>query len=434
MITPTVLVIIALVAVLALIVLHVPVGAAMTVVGITGFAMMTNWTAALSLLSAEPGSLLRNIDIAVIPLFLLMGSLANVGGLADDIYTFAARLVGHIRGGLAMATILGCGLFGSIAGSSVATTASFGTIAVPQMRSRGYQVSLAAGSVGVGGTLGAMVPPSVILVVYGLISEQFILDLFAAAILPALLAVLGYLIVIAIVTRLNPEIGPAAPKASRAALLTAARSARAAAGVFVFVSGGIYSGIFTVTEAASIGTLATGIIAFVRGKLNRDTLKTIMRDTASSTAMIYFAIFGASILSYFIGLTRVADDLVLMLETSSLPPFAVILVLCVMYLVLGAIFDEMAAMLVTLPFVLPVVVSLGYDPVWWGIVNLILINLGMITPPIGLNVFVLKGLSPDISLAQIYRGVMPFIAMDLLRLGLVLTVPGLALWLPRLLG
>lgn len=434
MIAPTLLVVLALSAVLVLLVLHVPVGVAMTVVGVAGFAAMTNWTAALSLLSAEPASLLRNIDIAVIPLFLLMGSFANAGGLADDIYTFADRAVGHIRGGLAIATVLGCGLFGSVAGSSVATTASFGRIALPQMRARGYKTELAAGSVGVGGTLGAMVPPSVVLVVYGLISEQFILDLFVAAIIPALLAILGYVAVILLITRIDPACGPAGRRASRAELLQAARGARSALLVFLVVSGGIYSGIATVTEAASIGVLATGAVAMLRGRLGRDTLLRVTRDTAASTAMIYLAIFGASILSYFIGLTRVADDLVLMLEGAALPPFAVILILCVMYLVLGAMFDEMAAMLVTLPFVLPVVVSLGYDPVWWGIINLVLINLGMITPPIGLNVFVLNGLARDIGLVQIYRGVMPFIASDLVRLGLLLALPGLSLWLPRILG
>lgn len=426
---PAALVGIALGAVFLLIFLHVPIGIAMTLVGVCGFAALSSWTAALTLLSTEPASLLSNIDIAVIPLFLLMGSLANTSGIADDIYEFATALVGHIRGGLALATIVGCGLFGSIAGSSVATTAAFGRIALPQMRSRQYKPGLAAGSVAGGGTLGAMVPPSVILVIYGLIAEQFILDLFIAAIIPAMLAIAGYVIAIAIATRLDPEAAPPSQRVSRQALLAASRRVSAAFLLFVSVSGGIYSGVFTVTEAASVGALLTGVIALFRRRLSRAALLGAMRETAANTAMIYIAIFGASILSYFVGLTKVSEDLVNMLQRVDLPPLAVIGLLVVMYLALGAVFDETAAMLVTLPFVLPVVTSIGYDPIWWGIINLVVINLGMIIPPIGLNVFVLHALASDIPLGTIYRGVLPFIIADLVRLALLIVAPGISLWL-----
>jgi tripartite ATP-independent transporter DctM subunit len=426
---PILTVLLALGAVCLLVFLHVPIGVAMTLVGVIGFGLMTNFDAAMSLLAAEPASLLRNVDIGVVPLFLLMGGFARAGGLADDIYGFAEALIGHVRGGLAVATIFGCGLFGSIAGSSIATTATFGPLAMPQMTARRYKPSFAAGTMAVGGTLGTMVPPSVILVLYGLIAEQFILDLFIAAVIPAILAIAGYVIVIAIVSRLDPEAGPAADRASRHDLFKAAGRCRSTFLLFLCVSGGIYGGVFTVTEAASVGVLLTVAIAALRRRLDRKTLLATLAGSAANTAMIYVAIFGASILSYFIGLTRVSDELVQMLQGMNVPPLAVIGVLVLIYLFLGAIFDETAAMLVTLPFVLPVVTGLGFDPIWWGVVNLVVINLGMITPPIGMNVFVLNRITTGLSLPEIYRGVMPFIGVDLMRLTLLILVPQLSLWL-----
>lgn len=426
---PIAVVLLALGAVCLLVFLHVPIGIAMTVVGIVGFASMTSFDAAMTLMAAEPASLLNNIDIAVIPLFLLMGSFAKTSGLADDIYKLAHALVGHMRGGLAVATIFGCGLFGSIAGSSIATTATFGPLALPQMMARNYKGSFAAGTVAAGGTLGAMVPPSVILVLYGLIAEQFILDLFVAAIIPAILAIVGYVLVIAIVTRLDPEAGPASARATRGEVAAALRASRPALLLFLCVSGGIYGGIFTVTEAASVGVLLTVAIALVRRRLTFPSLLQALRSSAANTAMIYIAIFGASILTYFIGLTRVSEALVATLEAWQVAPLVVIGVLVLIYLFLGAIFDETAAMLVTLPFVLPVVIGLGYSPIWWGIVNLVVINLGMITPPIGLMVFVLNRISGQVSLTAIYRGVTPYICVDLLRLALLVLVPDLSLWL-----
>lgn len=426
---PITTVALALGAVCLLVFLHVPIGIAMTVVGVVGFGAMTNFDAALSLLATEPASLLNNVDIAVIPLFLLMGSFARAGGLADDIYGFAHALIGHVRGGLAMATIFGCGLFGSIAGSSIATTATFGPLALPQMMARRYKGSFAAGTVAAGGTLGTMVPPSVILVLYGLIAEQFILDLFVAAIVPAALAVVGYIVVIMIVTRADAAAGPSAPRSTLRELAAAGRACRPSLLLFLCVSGGIYGGVFTVTEAASVGVLLTVMIAGSRKRLTWKTIGSALRNGAANTAMIYIAIFGASILTYFIGLTRVSDDLVQLLNGLNVPPLAVIGVLVLLYLFLGAIFDETAAMLVTLPFVLPVVVGLGFSPVWWGIVNLVVINLGMITPPIGLVVFVLYRLSDGLTLPAIYRGVTPFICIDLVRLLVLILFPQLTLWL-----
>lgn len=427
--SPVLLVVLALAAVFVLILLHVPIGIAMVVVGVVSFASMSSWTAAFGLMSAEPASMMMSLDIGVIPLFLLMGAFATAGGLSDDIYRLAHALLGHRRGGLGVATVLGCGLFGSIAGSSVATTATFGRLALPQMRSRGYEGGFASGTIACGGTLGAMVPPSVILVIYGIIAEQFILDLFVAAVIPALLAIVGYVFTIWAFTKLRPDVAPTGPRADWTEVRAALWQCRAALVLFVCVSGGIYGGVFQVTEAASLGALLSVAFAGLRGRLTRRVLVEALRSTAAATGMIYVAIFGASIMSYFIGLTRVSDELVALLQGMNIPPLAVISLLVVMYLVLGAVFDETAAMLITLPFVLPIVTGFGYDPLWWGIINLVVINLGMVIPPIGMNVFLLHGLSPDIPLRSIYRGVMPFIGIDLIRLALLILFPGLSLWL-----
>tara|TARA_R110000764_G_scaffold110653_1_gene197267 strand:- start:52864 stop:54162 length:1299 start_codon:yes stop_codon:yes gene_type:complete len=426
---PVILVMLSLVAIFALIMLHVPVGIAMTVVGVVSFGLLANFKAAFSLLASEPASIFGTVDIAVIPLFLLMGSFANAGGLADDIYRLASALVGRWRGGVAMATVIGCGLFGSIAGSSVATTATFGKLALPQMRDRGYEPGLAAGTVAAGGTLGAMVPPSIILVVYGVIAEQFILDLFVAVIIPAILAVLGYLAAIWIYGWRNPDAMPTPMAVPRSELREAARNCIPALILFGTVSGGIYGGVFTVTEAASVGALLTFVISLLRSKVTMEVFLGALRESAANTAMIYISIIGASIMTYFVGLTQVSDDLARQLAQMDFPPLAVIGLLVLLYLILGAIFDEMAAMLITLPFVLPVVTGLGYDPVWWGVIMLVLINLGMMTPPIGMNVFLLNRLAPDIGLVNIYRGVMPFILADLFRLALLILVPALSLFL-----
>lgn len=426
---PVTLVLLALLAIFILLFLHVPIGIAMTAVGVISFGVYTNFRAAFSLMASEPASILGTVDISVIPLFLLLGSFANAGGLADDIYRLASALVGRVRGGVAMATVLGCGLFGSIAGSSVATTATFGTLALPQMKERGYDPGFAAGTVAAGGTLGAMVPPSIILVVYGIIAEQFILKLFVAVIIPAALAVIGYLGAIWIMGIVRPKSMPDPQAVSSGELRAAARNCLPALILFAIVSGGIYGGIFTVTEAASLGAVTTFLIAVMRSRVTMAGFLAALREAAANTAMIYISIIGASIMTYFVGLTRVSNDLAAVLVSLDIPPLMVIALLVVLYLVLGAIFDEMAAMLITLPFVLPVVTGLGYDPVWWGVVMLVLINLGMMTPPIGMNVFLLNKLAPDVGLLNIYRGVTPFIIADLLRLTLLVLFPSISLYL-----
>jgi C4-dicarboxylate transporter DctM subunit len=419
-------------AIFALILLHVPVGIAMAVVGIVGFGLMVGWAPALSLLATEPVATLTNMELAVIPLFLLMGNIAARSGLAGDTYALFYAFIGHRRGGLSLATFAGCAGFGAVCGSAVATTVTFGRVALPEMLSRGYSRELAAGTIAAGGTLGIVVPPSSILIIYAILTEQFILDLFAAAILPSILALCLYLGTVYLLTRRNPDAGPAGPVQDWSARLAALKRAWAVLLLGVAVLGGVYSGIFTVTEAAAVGVAITAVLAVLRRLTWADYLQ-VFEATAVTTVMVYMMIFGAAVFGYFLTLTNAPTLAIGLVESAGLPPLGVVVCFLFAYLILGAVFDELAAMVLTLPFVAPVIAGLGYDLVWWGIVNIMVVTIGMISPPIGMNVFVLNGLRPDLRLRLIYRGVLPFMAVDILRLAILVALPGLSLWLPAML-
>ena len=420
--------------VFALIALHVPIGVAMAVAGAIGVAWMIGTEPALALFSIETASALRNQGLAVIPLFLLMGELAGRGGLADDVFDLARAIVGRRRGGLAMATIAGAAGFGAVCGSSLATTATMSRMAYKPMRRAGYAAELAAGSVAAGGTLGILIPPSVLLILYGLLTEEYVVALFAAAFVPGLIAIALYLLAIVVGVSRRPEQAPSEPD------LTAAERRRLALGswrAWVLAGGvsvGLYSGVFTVLEAASVGvTLALGL-SLGRGLLSRRDFVDALLTTAGTTSMIYVILIGASIFGYFLSLTGAAEQIVAAIGDSGWPPFAIIICLMLLYIVLGSVFDTVAAMVITLPFVLPLVLDLGYSPIWWGVMMVMLMEIGMITPPIGLNVFVLHGSVPELRLGQIYRGVAPFLIADIARVVLIAALPALALTLPRWLG
>jgi C4-dicarboxylate transporter, DctM subunit len=417
---------------LVLIVLHVPIGVALGIGGIVGFALLAGWPAALSLAGTEPVSTIQNLDLAVIPLFLLMGELAARGGLATDLYTAAHAVLGHRRGGLALATIGGCAAFGSVCGSGIATAATFGRIALPEMERHGYEPGFAAGTVAAGGTLGIMIPPSVIMVIYAALTEQFISELFVAAIIPGIMAVAGYALAAIIAVSLKPSIAPQAEPMPWSERLRAVTRAWGVVFLAVLVIGGIYGGLFTPNEAAAVGVVVALAFAVGRRKLNLTNLAETLMNAAGSTAMVYVLIIGASIFSYFLTATKVPQFLVLSITSLGWPPLAIIAAILVLYIILGAVFDEVAAMVLTIPFVLPIIKTLGYDLVWWGIINVVIIEIGMICPPIGINVFVIHGMRPGGSLVAIYRGIMPFLLADFVRLGLLTTFPALTLWTLRL--
>lgn len=417
-----------------LIVLRVPIGIAMAVAGVVGFAMLSDWRPALSLLGTEPATVFSSLELAVIPLFLLMGSFASASGLSADIYRLAFALFGHRPGGLAVATIAGCAAFGSVCGSSVATAATMGRVALPEMLKRGYSPAIATGSIAAGGTLGILIPPSNIMVIYAYLTEQFVITLFIAALIPSVIAVALDVLAIEIYVRLNPAAAPAGLRASWTERVRVVGQCWGVILLMLLVFGGIFGGVFTVQEAAALGAGLTFLFMVLRGRCTLSMLKEVAIETASSTAMIYLILLGASVFSYFISATKMPSTLVDSINGLGLPPLAIIFTLILIFILLGAIFDEVAAMLVTMPFVFPLVTGLGYDPIWWGIVNVMIIEVGLIAPPIGLNVFVIYGMAKDIPMATIFRGVTPILIADAVRIALIILFPSLVLWLPSVLG
>ncbi len=417
-----------------LILLHIPIGISMALAGFVGFGILSGFGPAVTLFATEPVGVISNLELAVIPLFLMMGSFAGVSGLSADIYHLAYALVGHRRGGLALATIGGCAGFGAVCGSSIATAATMGRVALPEMIQRNYAPTLASGCVAAGGTLGMLIPPSVIMVIYAFLAEKFVITLFVAAIIPGLIAVAFHFIAIGIVVRINPEAGPAGERMSWSERLQVARKSWGVMVLMFAVIGGIYGGVFTVAEAAALGAGLAFLFTVGRGKLTAENFWLVLRETASNTAMIYLIIAGASIFTYFISTTRMPDALVSAITTLDPPPLLVIAILMIAFLILGSIFDTIAAMVITMPFVYPLVVGLGFDPIWWGIVLVMVIEIGMITPPIGLNVFVLYGVARTIPLKTIFAGIVPFLIADLTRLTIIILFPALALWLPVAMG
>ncbi|MFD1881881.1 TRAP transporter large permease [Paracoccus pacificus] len=420
--------ILGLIALLAIIMLGVPIAAAMAAVGVIGTLMMSPGASVFSLFGTATVQALSSQDLIVIPLFILMGGFAIVAGLSSEIYRLAHAWIGHLKGGLALTTIAACAAFGAICGSSVATTATMVQVALPEMRRRGYSDALIAGSIAGGGTLGSLIPPSVIMVVYAILTQQNVLDLFRAAIIPGLVAVLLYFIAVRIFLLRNPGDGIPMPRAPWSERFAALGYARLTLAVAVVMLGGIYSGIFTVNEGAAVGVALVFATCLIRQRLTRANFADTLRRAAANIAMIYLILIGAEIYKSFLTLTGLPAATVAWVGGLDLPPIAIVAVVIVLYLALGCVFDAMAAMILTMPFVFPLVVGqLGYDPVWWGIMNVMIIEIGMITPPVGINLFVLAGMRPDLKLREIYRGITPFILVDLLRIVIFLLFPGLML-------
>jgi len=415
-----------------LVLLVFPLGAAMALVGLFGSAMLTGTAPALSVLATEPAGFLTNEQVATLPLFLMMGSFAVAAGLSSDIYNLAHKLVGHFRGGLALATIGGCGGFGALTGSSMATAATIGRVALPEMNARGYSLQLATGCVAAGGTLGALVPPSVPLIFYALLTNQSIGILFVASFLPAVLAIVLYMATVMLYARLAPGSVPAESGHVRfREVLTALRDSWEVLALFGMVIGGLYGGVFTATECAAFGAGGAFLVALYRGKLRGGNFVRVMGETTATTAMLYILIFGAVNFSFFIGLTGAPELLTNFFSHLNLPAVASIFILLIVYIILGAVMDSFPVMLITVPIITPFIQNLGYDLVWWGIVMVCVMETGMITPPFGLNVFIMKSIGgSELSLVTVFKGVMPFVAADLVKLALLVLFPAIALWLP----
>lgn len=427
---PLTLAILAVAGLFVLIALHVPVGAALGLAGFVAYGIHSGFGPALTLFGTETASALSKADLAIIPLFLLMGSFVSAAGLSSDLYRLAYAFIGHRPGGLAAATIVGCAGFGAVCGSSIATAATMTRVSLPEMLSRGYRPSLATGCVAAGGTLGILIPPSIPMVIYAVLTEQFVITLFIAAIIPGLVAVALHLIAIEVITRIDPAIGPAGRRMNWTQRLAVVRESWGAATLMLVVTLGIYGGVFTVTEAAAGGAaVAFGFAAF-RRRLTRKTLYTAFIETATTTGMIYLILIGVSIFSYFITVSGMPEAVVSGIKSVAAPPLVIVTLILLMYLVLGCFFESVSAMVITLPFVFPIVVGFGYDPVWWGVINVMVIEIGMITPPFGLNVFVVQGMSRNVPMRTVFAGIGPFLTADVARLAVLTLFPALALWLP----
>ena len=422
-----------IVALFALIALHVPLAFAMIAVGIVAFALQTSWGPALTCLASEPSQVLGSIDLAAVPMFLMMGAFVNVSGFSKDLYTAAAALLGHRKGGLSYATIGGSAAFGAICGSSPATVATFTQVALPEMLKRNYSPSFSGATIAAGGALKALIPPSLSMILYCVVARTYIFDVFIAAVIPALITIAANVIAIAVVVHWNSAMAPTSEPASRQEKLVAVWRAAPAVLLIAIVFVGLYSGIFTVNEASSVAAVVSFVFAFMRRTITLDKLVVGFKDTALIAGMIYFVLIGSSVFTYFISLAKIPEQLIAFLGTVDLPPMGVIVLMLGAYLVLGSIFDELAAMIVTLPFALPIIVHFGYDPIWWGIINVIIVELGLVIPPIGLVILIIHAMRPDIPLHKLYKSIVPFVIADLVVLALLTMFPSLALWLPALL-
>ncbi|MEZ5740842.1 MAG: TRAP transporter large permease [Burkholderiaceae bacterium] len=413
--------------------LRIPIALSMAVVGLVGMGLVRSWPAAMSSTGTEI------IDIAaytlsVVPLFVLMGNFVTRAGMSRDLYQAAYTIIGHRRGGLAMSTIVACAGFGAICGSSIATTATMARVAMPQMQRFNYSTAFAAGSICAGGTLGILIPPSVILVIYGIMTEQSIGALFAAGIIPGILASLFYLGASMFITARRPEYGPPGERATSAERLQALRSIWGVLLLFAIVMGGMYGGIFTPTEAAGVGATGGFLFALARGSLSFDVLREVLVESARTTAMLFTIVIGAALFANFLNFTSLPTELRDFVLQFELNPIVVVIAICLVYVVLGMAMESLSMMLLTVPIFFPLITGLGFDPIWFGIIIVCVIEISLITPPVGMNIFVLSSVLPHVKTEVIWRGVLPFVAADVLRMAVLIAFPALSLYLPRLLN
>ena len=424
---------IGLLAMLILAFARVPLAIAMGLVGFAGLWWMRGMNPALASVTSTVYEAGFEYTLSVVPLFILMGNFVTRAGMSRELYRAAFTLVGHFRGGLAMATVMACAGFGSVCGSSIATAATMTKVAYPSMKDHGYSGQLAAGAIAAGGTLGILIPPSTILVIYGLVTETSIGKLFAAGMVPGLLAVVMMCLTISFLTWRDPSSGPAAERSSWAERMDAMKDVWAVAVLFVIVMGGIYGGVFTTTEGAGIGAFGAFIIALLRKSLNWSVTLDILVESARTTGMLFMILVGALVFANFVNFTTLPTDLKNLVSTHNISPVAVMIAICAIYVVLGAAMEELSMVLLTLPVFFPLVVSLGFDPVWFGIIIVLVVMIGLISPPVGMNMFVVRNMLPELSTATIFKGVLPFVYTLVAVLALMVAFPQIALFLPQML-
>jgi C4-dicarboxylate transporter, DctM subunit len=418
-------------ALLVLILARLPIAAAMAIVGVGGTAWIAGWPAALATLKHGPIERASSYTLVVVPLFLLMGYIASRAGLSQKLFHAANVWLGHRRGGLAMATVGACAGFAAICGSSVATGATMCSVALPEMRRYRYADSLSTGSIAAGGTLGILIPPSVIFVLYGIMTEQSIGKLLLAGIIPGLALTLLFMLVISLVTAVNPALGAPGPTSTWRQRLLAIKDVWEVLVLFIIVIGSLYTGLATPVESAAFGAVGALLVGLFRRTLTWQGLLAALDETVRTTAMVFFIVIGADLFGYFMALSQMPMRLATWLSGLHVAPVVVLWSIIATYIVLGALMDELAMILLTVPIFFPVVTAVGYDPIWFGVIIVVVVQIGLIAPPVGLNVFVIGGMARDVPLATIYRGILPFLAAQIVLLVLLSLWPGMALLLPN---
>ncbi|HEU5296165.1 MAG TPA: TRAP transporter large permease [Burkholderiaceae bacterium] len=425
---------------LVLMAVRAPIAVSMFAAGAIGYVLQAGWLPFANFLNTQAFARFASYDLSVIPLFILMGQFATRGGISRALFEFAAAVMGRFRGGLAMAALLACAAFGAISGSSVATAATITSVALPEMRRHGYSGRLATATLAAGGTLGIQLPPSIVLVIYAILTEQNISKLFAAAIVPGLIAMVGYMIAVAVYVRLAPGHAPAVEDEPPPLTWHAVLGVSPIVGIFVLVFGGIYGGFFTPTEGAAVGATTTFLTALGKGEMTRAKFAECFYGTAASAAMIFFIFIGADLMNSALALTQVPAQLAAVVGGWGLAPLIVVVAILLFYVLLGAVMDELSMLLLTIPILFPIVIGLDFGmpkesvAIWFGIMVLMTVGFGLIAPPVGLNVYVVNGIAKNVPMGETYRGVFVFLASDVIRTTLFLFFPIVPLWLVRYVG
>lgn len=419
---------IGLASLLVLMMLRVPVALSMLIVGVVGFSQIINMGAALSMVKSVPVEVLSNYSFSAVPMFIFMGVLAAHSGMAGKLFNSTRVICGGWKGGLAISAIGSCGIFSAISGSSLATASTMTRVALPEMERYGYNRGLATGALAAGGTLGIMIPPSIALLIYAILTEQSVGDMFMAGLIPGLMGLVFYSLAITVVMRLKPSLAVAGESTSWVDKIKSLAGLSPFFGVFLLLILGIYFGAFTPTEGASVGAFATLLYALAKGMRAKGLWQSV-QETLALSSVVFFMLVGAETLGYFISVSRISFTISEFLLSMDLTPLVVLLCILLLYFILGMFMDSIAMLVITVPVVFPIIQSVGIDPVWFGIVTVLTVELGLITPPVGMNVFVIKAMAPHVGLGEIFKGVAPFIAADFIRLALLIAFPVLSLFL-----
>ena len=411
---------------------RMPIGLVMALVGFAGFAIIAGFNDALGVLGTVPYSTFANYNMSIIPLFILMGAFCYYSGLSRDLYDTVHTWLGHFRGGLSMATVGACAGFAAVSGSSLATAATMGTVALPEMKRYNYDDRLATGAVAAGGTIGILIPPSIVLILYAVLTEQSIGKLFLAGVIPGVLEAVFYLLTIYILCKFNPQLGPPGPGTTFKQKIVSLGNSWVVLVLFLVIMGGLYLGWFSPIEAAGIGAFGAFIFALLRKKLPWRSFKESLFDTGKTTVMIFIILLGAMIFGYFLAVSRLPYELAATIGALPVNSYVILAIILVFYLFLGAVMDSLAMMLLTVPIFFPLVLELGFNPIWFGILIVRVCEIGLITPPVGLNVYIIRGVAKDVPMQTIFRGIAPFLIADVLHVVLLVAFPQLSLFLPNL--